>query len=592
MATGYQLPVKPETGGRKTEGFMTPTADKMGQKVSVPPKRVLPIIFLPGIMGSNLRLTAASGRQREMGRANNISWRPDNLGFTSLLGEVKRTANATPTERQRLYDPNATEVDTYDPVANPTGNANETADQRHGNAKVDFDLHFDVSITTPLLMDDPKTMKNPRTKAQKARARGWGEVLFGSYGELLQMCELRLNTAFFGGQLDGWWMRVIGVKPQRWQRQQPHNVLDPHPPQAPNAQLKPLTSDELMQAVKGCWFPMHAMGYNWLQSNEDSGKAVAKRIVQLMADYTKAGFDCEKVIVVTHSMGGLVARALIHPDMGNLNDKVLGVIHGVMPAIGAGAAYKRIRCGFEGFGPEAAVPGNFGNEVTAVLGNAQGGLELLPSQAYGNEWLQVHHKGETLKSLPKNGDPYEEIYKVRGKWYGLLREEWLNPAGDAEGGYGRTAGYLDKAKAFHNAITNTYHDCSYAHYGADPMRPAWQRVVWEIDAKAVVPNVETLTISTDDMQGKLSLFGESAYTHGPGRSMGSTIHTSLLPPREPGDQTVPQWSADHQLRSGKFQAVFQQEGYEHQKSYGNDSALSSTLYSLVRIIQTMKWSKP
>jgi alpha-beta hydrolase superfamily lysophospholipase len=57
-----------------------------------------------------------------------------------------------------------------------------------------------------------------------------------------------------------------------------------------------------------------------------------------MNRYTAQGFQCEKVIVVTHSMGGLVARALIHPKMGSLKDKVLGIVHGVMPAIGAGAA--------------------------------------------------------------------------------------------------------------------------------------------------------------------------------------------------------------------------------------------------------------
>ena len=151
----------------------------------------------------------------------------------------------------------------------------------------------------------------------------------------------------------------------------------------------------------------------------------------------------------------------------------------------------------------AKVLGNFGPEVTAVLGNAQGGLELLPSQAYGNGWLQVTHKGQTIKSLPQQGDPYEEIYKLRGKWYGLLREEWINPAGQKISGYENTTGLLDKAKAFHNAIASTYHDQSYAHYGADPGHAAWHNVVWAIGdwAKAVDP--EKLQVATDDLQGRL-----------------------------------------------------------------------------------------
>jgi hypothetical protein len=233
--------------------------------------------------------------------------------------------------------------------------------------------------------------------------------------------------------------------------------------------LKPLEEDTLKAAVTGCWFPVHAMGYNWLQSNRDSGVRVAQRLTALMERYKTQGFKCEKVILVTHSMGGLVARAVIHPKMGNLHEKVLGVVHGVMPAIGAGAAYKRMRCGFEDPGlmtsPIASITakvlGNLGPEVTAVLGNAQGGLELLPSQAYGNGWLQVTHQGQTIKALPQRGDPYEEIYKLRGKWYGLLREEWINPAQQEFAGYDRTVIYLNKAKAFHNAIASTYHDQSY-----------------------------------------------------------------------------------------------------------------------------------
>ncbi len=64
----------------------------------------------------------------------------------------------------------------------------------------------------------------------------------------------------------------------------------------------------------------------------------------------------------------------------------------------------------------------------------------------------------------------------------------------------------------------------------------------------------------------------------------------MQPASDPGDQTVPLHSAEHQLRSGKFKGIFRQTGYEHQDSYKDDGALHSTLYSLVRIAQTMKWN--
>lgn len=569
---GYKLPTNPaRASGRVTQGFVTPKHDRIPQVHSIPPKRVLPIIFLPGIMGSNLRMSAE--RQAQLEKTNNIAWRPENKVASLELGF------ASPAERQNQLDPEATEVDEYDPVNNPTGDPSETSDERNENAKVKFRYSFDVGVDSPLLKDDPLGSTPRKLKEQKARERGWGEIFFDSYRNLLQMCERRLNTAFYRGNLDSWWMRILDVSPELWQA---------------NSQpaLKPLEEKTLRAAVTGCWFPVHAMGYNWLQSNSISGRRVAERITALIKRYQDQGFQCEKVILVTHSMGGLVARAVIHPEMGKLNDKVLGIVHGVMPAIGAGAAYKRMRCGFED-SRLSIVPkilGNYGDEVTAVLGNAQGGLELLPSQAYGNNWLNVEHKNATLLSLPKNGDPYEEIYKVRGKWYSLLREDWINPAARVNGSsFQVTCALLERAKAFHNAISTTYHDHSYAHYGAGMDGATWHRVVWRLEDSAKVFDVKNLQIATDSRQGRLKVI-DPMHPLPPGNAR-PQFESLMQPGREPGDQTVPLHSAEHQLRSGKFKGIFRQNGYEHQDSYKHRAALYSTLYSLVHIASTMKWSK-
>ncbi|NML59558.1 hypothetical protein HHL21_00305 [Massilia sp. RP-1-19] len=560
---------------RQAEGFVTPTEDKIAQVHSILPRRVLPIIFLPGIMGSNLRMKPE--RQRQMGRENNIAWRPDSLAQSKILLEGDAAM------RQLQLDPGLTEVDEYDPLNNPTGAPNESADERHDVVEVKLWYTLGVGIDTPLLIDDPITAKSRRTKDQKARERGWGEVFFDSYQELLETCEQRLNTAFVRGRLNRWWKNIVNVPPANWQ-------ASAQPP------LAPLDEKTLQQAVKDCWFPVHAMGYNWLQSNRDSAVRIAERIRVLIKRYEEQGFQCEKVIVVTDSMGGLVARALIHPNIGNLKDQVLGVVHGVMPATGAGAAYKRMRCGFEDPGINSMSPitsvtakvlGNFGPEVTAVLGNAQGGLELLPSQAYGDHWLRVTHGSKTLLSLPKKGDPYREIYKVQGKWYSLLREEWLNPAQIEDGPtFQKTCELLDKAKAFHNEIQTTYHPLSFAHYGADPNRSAWHQVVWEIDAKAKVLDIETLRIEIDDEQGKLRVNNSPAEFE-----CTAPFSVTMQAPSDPGDQTVPLHSAEHQLHSGKFKGIFRQSGYEHQDSYKDERALQSTLYSLVRIAQNMEWAK-
>lgn len=575
----HSLPAQQNNGAaRKAEGFATPKQDKKPQCARMLPKRVLPIIFLPGIMGSNLRMSAA--RQKQMGKSNNIAWRPDVLGPTNITG----AANESPAERQLRLDPMQTTVDIYDPL----GPSDVSSDGRHGN------VELDDSFRSPLLTNDPPTAKNRRTAVQKARARGWGEVFFKSYGELLQHLELRLNDTFFEGKLRQQWRDVVGVDPRVW-------LADPSLPQ------QALTQDELKKVSTGCWFAVYAFGYNWLQSNGDSARIIATRINKVIDDLNQSGYECNQVIVVTHSMGGLVGRALVHPKFGNLQDKVAGIVHGVMPAIGAPAAYKRMRAGFEDPGmmgnPQeslaAKVAGNFGDEVTAVLANAEGGLQLLPSESYGNGWLRVTHNGRDLETWPKQSDPYNEIYKVQGKWYALFREHWINPSGaqpyEGGGTFKRTCTYLDKAKHFHRTIVSTFHPNSYAHYGAGRERQSFGEVVWAIDKNCADPTGwHDWPILSDTRQGKVELVRWDNFSDNKALlpfkdKVPAPIHAVILPPVAPGDQTVPVASADHQLKSGIFKGIFRQTGYEHQSSYKDPRAIACTLYSIVRIAQTATW---
>lgn len=100
-----------------------------------------------------------------------------------------------------------------------------------------------------------------------------------------------------------------------------------------------------------------------------------------------------------------------------------------------------------------------------------------------------------------------------------------------------------------------------------------------------------MTIVDDDRQGHLTTVAGSGAVASSPLELRPRIHVSSLMGAEPGDQTVPQHSADHQLRSGKFKGVFQQFGYERQGSYQNPDAIACTLFSLVRILEKMVWSK-
>lgn len=575
----HPLPARQnQDAARKAEGYATPKQDKKPQCARIPPKRILPIIFLPGIMGSNLRMSTE--RQTVLGYSQNIAWRPDSLG----LSNVRKNAKSPPAERQLRLDPLQTTVDIY----SPSGKSHISGDERHAN------VELSDSFRSPLLADDPPTAKIRRTAVQKARERGWGEVFFKSYGALLQHLESRLNSTFLEGKVRPEWRDVVGTDPRTWK-------ADPALP------LKPLTEEELRNVVTGCWFAVYAFGYNWLQSNGDSAKIIAERINKVINDLNGSGYECNQVIVVTHSMGGLVGRALVHPEYGNLQDKVLGIVHGVMPAIGAPAAYKRMRAGFEDAGMwkgpaeslGAKVAGNYGDEVTAVLANAPGGLQLLPSESYGNGWLRVRHNGRDLDSWPKEGDPYKEIYKLRGKWYALFREEWINPCGytpnKGGGTFERTCGYLDKAQHFHRAIAKIYHPNSYAHYGADNARQSFGEVIWELRNCADSSDWQNWPVVSDSKQGRIELTSwdpdgvNNIATLPFSDTAPSPVFATILPPSAPGDQTVPAKSSDHQLHSGRFKGIFRQTGYEHQSSYKDPLAIASTLYSIIRIAQAAKW---
>ena len=571
---GYKLPINPEKKqGKISQGFVTPKQDKNPQVQKIPPKRVLPIVFIPGIMGSNLRMTET--RQKEINGTHNISWRPDNSSVTVAQ------YNDSPIERQLRLDPENTEVDTYDPLKNPTGNLEESSDSRNQSVTYTRGYRGWNRLDGPLLQPDLPGTKNRRNQDQKARERGWGEIYFGSYQKVLEVCESKLNSAFSGGTMDLYLQtNILKIDPKKWQAD-------------PSIIMLPLDESSMRDAVKGCWFPVHAMGYNWLKGNFESGVVIAKKINTLIDKYKSEGFECEKVILITHSMGGIVARAVIHPAIGNANDKILGVVHAVMPAMGAGAAYKRMRCGVEGewTAPTeritAGVLGDNAQDVTAVLANAQGALELLPNQFYGAHWLEFRDEKKILKSWPAQC-PYEEIYKVRAKWFSLFRERWINPANAIGVGIQKTLNLLDDAKSFHAKIENTYHDQSYAHYGVDPDRKAWHKVTWKVDDVVDSKNIDSLKIVEDNRKGSLSLVDLKAPEDV--RKV-NFLSVEMLGPDAPGDQTVPSHSADAQLLSRKFKGVFRQQGYEHQGSYSNPVVLASTLYCLFKIISTMKWEK-
>jgi pimeloyl-ACP methyl ester carboxylesterase len=389
-------------------------------------REIIPIIFVPGLMGSRL----------EDGKKNK-TWDPDDDGFMlKNYGKYGVTAKL----RKDLLIGKKFKSD-YLKVS--------TEDTDH-NKKFAND--------------------EDRTRVE----RGWGGVYWSSYGDL-----------------------IIALQNQQWE-----------------------------EPVRHCFeFPVYAFGYNWTDTNDSSGENLAKYIKDVIDVYRQEADEvtlkefgrlgkekrlCKYVILISHSMGGLVCRSAC--KLHGAENQVLGVLHGVQPATGAAAAYWRMKAGFERpHGNPSWILwdwlrsplkmarhrvigritswtlGTDGEDVTSLLCNAPGGLELLPNKHYMNnagkpEWLHVPGRDGANNSFPRGGDPYEEIYRnADDVFWRMVNPTWLdpkpekktvtpkdstigeNPIDDPWGSYLEN---LKQAEQFHDALKVECHPNSYQFYSS------------------------------------------------------------------------------------------------------------------------------
>lgn len=502
---------------------MTAPDDSVGACYLIP-DRVIPVVFVPGIMGSNLKDSSEQS-----------VWRVD-----SGLSVAREWLWATPQKRKRVLDPTLTFVDSEGAL--------------------------------------PKNTVHPE---KELRRRGWGEVGAMSYGDFLAWLDHHLNDYDAATEYGRKGLRASLMK----------QVLESGP------HLAPLTHEEVLVSYQ-YQFPVHAVGYNWLQSNRTSAERLRSKIREFTAYYRKKGYRCEKVILVTHSMGGLVARHYSEV-LGGSKD-VLGIVHGVMPATGAAAAYKRVKAGTEG--TAGLVLGDNAAEVTAVFAQAPGALQLLPSSDYGMGWLKLLDHNRVV-SLPKQ-DPYEEIYLQRGKWWGLINDRFLNPLDPGMPKIDQDwLAFKDLintyVKTFHARISRQYHPNTYVFYGDCEHGKTWGDVIWK---RTVNPSpyekAPKLVPYVRNLEG-----GQVQWDHGYGR-LGVSIEGGLDTDSayfvlqgagETGDGTVPARSGKAPLGSKGVQVCVPFSGFEHEAAYKdlpkpgllnwsrNDERQRFTLWAITRI---------
>jgi len=561
-------------GGWAIDSYTSSTDYKIMGLALVPTDRVVPVIVVPGIMGTNLRakrkprMDAAVNERNTKVAPGTAVWRPPN-GIREGMSASDQWKGVSAADRQKLFDGPTLEVD--------DGGAVMLQNAAYGNV----------------------------LSAAEARARGWGEVHADSYGALLDALEIRLNHTFEpdykgnGKVLRKHWQDVMACAPAKW------GVRE----------FEPLTLAHLKKHALHN-FPVYAVGYNWLEDCELSSRRLEQRILEIIAFWTKSKRRCDKVILITHSMGGLVARACAK----RIPDKIAGVIHGVMPALGAPAAYRRLACGTESESPDngpgdniaasklAVILGETTEKTTPVLATSPGALELLPNHLYPGPWLHVRvmtgvatppasSGGHTNVAghgpaardclhLPSGraSNPYD-LYRDMYSWYRLI-----NPAlADPTGKYTKKPGGVEKAikeaietaERFHRSLGDYYHPNTYAFYGDDQHKRAYGQVRWVAWQQA-----GAATAVTAANVGAAGFVNHTALGQRRVRLEGKSELLFALEQQDArGDGTVPQQSGTGPR--GKVRQVFATQGYDHQGSYKHPDMLMLTLRLVVKIVQEM-----
>jgi hypothetical protein len=529
MATGDVSADQPEEIRIEWQDLGKPVDRASGKAYKIVVKREpIPIVVLPGIMGTRLRQGA--GKREKI-------WDPDDLKFMfQTYGLVSVSALDKQNDlfgRSRQYQPGY--LVPYED------------DQKHNKAC----FGETVGFGKPVFARGGPAYPEYRPRYPDAAKRGWGGVSWDAYSRV-----------------------ILGLQNQVWP-----------------------------DLIATCFsLPVYAVGYDWRGSAELAGRMLKDRIASIKKDNP----GCQKVILVTHSMGGLVARSAC---AGGLESEVLGVLHTVQPVTGAPAAYWRMKAGFERIGrgvtghAAAWVLGANGLEVTALLGHMPGGLQLLPSMSYGDNqghagWLVFRPAGggDPVR-LPRTGDPYGEIYRNQDQpwrlvlWRDYLAGERQASAADRDRAWVDFIKRLAEAETFHRDLGLYQHAKSWHFYGQG--RETADSVTLSESTIDVTPYIDPLNGVFYDPTPSLDERGRFSYA-GPARADGDRMLSSFYEMSQPagdGDSTVPR-SSGSILTVGGAPGI-PLPGSGHDTCFkDNDLVASSGLASnLTKVIQGLCFAK-
>lgn len=217
--------------------------------------------------------------------------------------------------------------------------------------------------------------------------------------------------------------------------------------------------------------PVEVIGYDWRDEPAKIVEYVKVRLDRLIDKYCgekyknipQAKF---RFIIVTHSMGSLIARKLLQEDKkkgGILEKQVLGVIHGNQPTVGSPKFYAYFKSGASEVNNKtvgrfsitekilSSATGKTALDFQYIASGAPGSLILLPTNDYAKKkWLTCDFKKdgpitEKIKKAMKDIDdtdyakrgeinpdvPIWKYYKDKSGYIGLLNSDFEKKHGKA-----------------------------------------------------------------------------------------------------------------------------------------------------------------
>jgi len=350
------------------------------------------------------------------------------------------------------------------------------------------------------------------------------------------------------------------------------------------------------QNWNGVYCPVFAVGYDWrCDIRREPSERLAQRIREI------AGND-KQVILITHSMGGLVARWAIHKRQ--IRDKVLGVVHLVEPTVGAPLFYARCRHGagdlLNGLKlswndslwdiytkvrdsdismQELAlwlIMGRSNEDFCRMISGMPGPVQLLPSDRYmpglndeeqrPRPWLRYYPNAPRPETVSYWGvrDPWDwqrsvwEAYREPTGNPGIMNHAEYESSATWRGVRDNLLNHLRAAEAFHRELERYEYPPTFALYGNGPHDGHNLATLVAVDSRFPVSREDTI------------------YSHNCSMWYGN------------GDQTVPAASARFYLegqRNGPYQFSFD---VEHLACLDPTSRGGNVFYArIARCVQTL-----